>query len=143
MITAKKIQTLVELFEADPDLTSMGAQTGFGFLMDESVPKFQRIEKGRHTPKIVHPMYLSLDHWGGKSLRVYFSLKLTPLTVAQSELGGKSGFEYWVPSAGAAIVVKRYLDASDYQDEVTLAAAVEEMLKECARIYLTACREWS
>ncbi len=60
MITAEKIKKLVELFEADSDLTSMSCQTGFGFLMEGSVPKFQKIEKGRYTPKIVHPMNVSI-----------------------------------------------------------------------------------
>lgn len=142
MITAEKIKKLVELFEADSDLASASSQTGFGFLMDGSVPKFQKIEKGRYTPKIVHPMYLYLDHWGGKFLRVYFSQKLTQLTVAQSELESKTGFEYWVPGNGSPVVVKRYLTASDYQDDASLDTAIQEMLKQCAGIYLMSCKEW-
>jgi len=142
MISAEKIKKLVELFEADSDLTSMSSQTGFGFLMEGSVPKFQKIERGRFTPKIIHPMYLYLDHWGGKSLRVYFSQKLTPLVGDLSELGSKPGFEYWTPAKNSPIVVKRYLNASDYADEASLEAAIQEMLRECARIYLTACQEW-
>lgn len=142
MITAEKIKKLVELFEADSDLASMSSQTGFGFLMDGSVPKFQQIEKGRYGPKITHPMYLYLDHWGGKSLRVYFSQKLTPLTVAQSELEPKSGFEFWVPGNNSPVVVKRYLYPSDYADEASLEAVVQETMRECAKVYLTACQEW-
>ncbi len=142
MITAEKVKKLAELFEADSDLTSASSQTGLGFLMDGSVPKFQKIEKGRYTPKIVHPMYLYLDHWGGKSLRVYFSQKLTQLSVAQSELESKTGFEFWVPGNGSPVVVKRYLYASDYADEASLEAAVQETLRECAKVYLTACQEW-
>lgn len=140
MITAEKVKKLVELFEADSDLASMSSQTGFGFLMEGLVPKFQKIKKGRYTPKIVHPMYLYLDHWGGKNLRVYFSLKLTPLVGDQPE--AKSGFEYWMPAKNSPLVVKRYLRASDYVDEASLEAAVQETLRECARVYLTACQEW-
>lgn len=142
MITAEKIRKLVELFEADSDLTSASSQTGLGFLMDGSVPKFEKIGRGRSTPKIVHPMYLYLDHWGGKSLRVYFSQKLTTLSVAQDELGSKSGFEYWVPGNNSPVVVKRYLYSHNYADETSLEAALQETLKECARVYLMCCREW-
>lgn len=142
MITAEKVRKLVELFEADSDLASASSQTGFGFLMDGSVPKFEKIGRGRFTPKIVHPMYLYLDHWGGKNLRVYFSQKLTQLSVAQSELGSKQGFEFWVPGSNSPVVVKRYLRASDYTDEASLEAAVQEMLKQCASTYLMACQEW-
>jgi len=142
MITAEKIKKLVELFEADSDLVFMSSQTGFGFLIEGSVPKFQRIEKGRYTPKIVHPMYLYLDHWGGKNLRVYFSQKLTPLVGDQSEFGSKPGFEYWTPAKGSPLVVKRYLYPSDYSDEASFEAAVQETQRECARVYLTACQEW-
>ncbi|MBT9174133.1 MAG: hypothetical protein DDT21_02544 [Syntrophomonadaceae bacterium] len=142
MITAEKIKKLVELFEADSDLTSMSSQTGFGFLMEGSVPKFQKIESGRYTPRIIHPMYLYLDHWGGKSLRVYLSQKLTPLVGDQSELGYKPGFEYWTPAKNSPLVVKRYLYASDYADDSSLEAVVQETLRECARVYLTVCQEW-
>lgn len=141
-MTAEKIQKLVELFEDDSDLTSMSAKTDFGFLMEGSVPKFQKIEKGRSTPKIIHPMYLYIEHWGGKFLRVFLSQKLTPVTCELSDLGFKSGFEYWAPSKNSPIIVKRYLDPSDYQDEESLQTAVQDALRECARIYLTVCQEF-
>ena len=142
MITAEKIRKLVELFEADSDLTSMSSQTGFGFLMDGEVPKFERIPEDSWGPRIIHPMYLYVTHWGGRGMQVFLSQKLTPLVGDQSELGYKSGFEYWVPGNGAPLVVKRHLDADDYADEASLEAAVQEMLRECARLYLTACQEW-
>lgn len=142
MITAEKIQKLVEVFNGDSDITSMSSQTGFGFLMDGSVPKFEKIQNGRGTPMIVHPMYLYIDHWGGKSLRVYLSQKLTSLSSAQYDIEEKSGFEYWVPSAKSPIVVKRYLNSRDYADEATLETALEETLKEYARVYLLHCQEW-
>jgi hypothetical protein len=143
MITAEKVQKLVELFESDSDLTSMSAKTGYGFLMDGEVPKFEAIPEDRYGPRIIHPMYLYVTHWGGRGLQINFSLKLAPLTVDQSELANKPGFEYWVPHKGAPVVVKRYLYENDYQDEVLLKAAVEEMLKQCAGIYLMSCEEWS
>jgi hypothetical protein len=143
MISAEKIKKLVELFEADSDLTSMSCQTGFGFLIEGSVPKFQKIEKGRYAPKIIHPMYLYIDHWGGKSLRVYLSQKLTPLVGNLSELGSKPGFEYWTPARNSPLVVKRYLTEDDYADDASLEAVIQEMLRECARVYLTACQEWT
>lgn len=144
MITSERIRRLVEVFNEDLDMTSMSSQTGYGFLMDGEVPKFEKISKSRNSPKrlIVHPMYLYIDHWGGKSLRVYFSQKLTPLSVNQSELARKPNFEYWVPGNGNPVVVKRYLTSSDYQDDASLDAAIQEMLRECARIYLTACQGW-
>jgi len=40
------------------------------------------------------------------------------------------------------VVVKRYLYASDYADETSLEAAVQDMLKQCASVYLMACQEW-
>ena len=140
MITSEKVRKLVEMFEADSDLTSMSCQTGFGFLMDGEVPKFQKIEKGRNTPKIIHPMYFYIDHWGGKPLRVYFSQKLTPLVGDQPDL--KPGYELWSPAKNSPVVVKRYLSPSDYADDASLEAVIQEMLRECARIYLTACQEW-
>jgi len=143
MITSERIRKLVEVFNEDSDMTSMSSQTGYGFLMDDGVPKFEKISKSRFGPKIVHPMYLYIDHWGGKGLRVYFSQKLTPLSVDQSELARKHGFEYWVPGHGSPVVVKRYLTASDYQDDASLEAAVQEMLKQFAGIYLMSCKEWN
>lgn len=142
MITAERIKKLVEVFNEDPDMTSMSSQTGYGFLMDGEVPKFEKISKSRYGPGIVHPMYLYIDHWGGRGLRVYFSQKLTPLSVDQSELGYKSGFEYWVQGNGSPVVVKRYLTESDYQDDASLDATIQEMLKQCASIYLLSCKEW-
>jgi hypothetical protein len=143
MITSERIRRLIEVFNEDSDMTSMSSQTGYGFLMDDGVPKFEKISKSRFGPKIVHPMYLYIDHWGGKDLRVYFSQKLTPLSVDQSELGRKSGFEYYIPGSGSPVVVKRYLTASDYQDDASLEAAIQEMLKQCASIYLMSCKEWN
>ena len=143
MITSERIRKLVEVFSEDSDMTSMSSQTGYGFLMDDEVPKFEKISKSRFGPKIVHPMYLYIDHWGGKSVRVYFSQKLTPLLVDQSELARKPGFEYWVPGSGSPVVVKRYLTAFDYQDDASLEAAVQEMLKQFAGIYLMSCKEWN
>jgi hypothetical protein len=142
MITSERIKKLVEVFNEDSDMATMSSQTGYGFLMDGEVPKFEAISKSRYGPRIVHPMYLYIDHWGGKNLRVYFSQKLTPLVGDLSELGSKPGFEYWTPAKNSPLVVKRYLRASDYADEVSLEAAIQEMLRECARIYLTACQEW-
>ena|SRR4030042_4602721 len=141
MINAEKIKKLVEVFNCDSDITSMSAQTGYGFLMDGEVPKFEKISSGRFTPRIIHPMYLYIDHWGGKSLRVYFSQKLTALSVAQSELGSKSGFEYWVPGNNSPVVVKKYLYSHNYADEASLETALQETLKECARVYLMCCKE--
>ena len=143
MITSERIRKLVEVFNEDSDMATMSSQTGYGFLMDDEVPKFEKISKSRFGPKIVHPMYLYIDHWGGKSLRVYFSQKLTPLSMDQSELGRKSGFEYWVPGNGSPVVVKRYLTTSDYQDDASLEAAIQEMLKQCAGTYLMSCKEWN
>ena len=141
MITADRVKKLVEVFNEYSDMTSMSSQSGYGFLMDGEVPKFEKTSKSRYGPRIVHPMYLYIDHWSGKSVRVYFSQKLTPLSVEQSELGHKSGFEYWVPGNGSPVVVKRYLTASDYQDDASLEAAIQEMLKQCASIYLMSCKE--
>jgi hypothetical protein len=143
MITSEKVKKLVELFKENSDLTSASSQTGFGFLMDEGVPKFDRIPENRYGPRIIHPLYLYITHWGGRDLQVYLSLKLTPLVGDESELGHKPGFEYWVPAKGSPVVVKRYLTEDDYSDDAALEAAVREMLRECARIYLTACQEWT
>jgi hypothetical protein len=77
-----------------------------------------------------------------RSLRVYFSLKLTPLSVDQSELNRKNGFEYWIPHSGSPVVVKRFLTSSDYQDEDSLNAVIEETLKHFAGVYLMSCKEW-
>jgi hypothetical protein len=142
MITAEKVKKLVELFEADSDLTSASSQTGFGFLMEGEVPKFERIPEDRWGPRIIHPLYLYVTHWGGRGLQVYLSLKLTPLVGDRSELGYKPGFEYWVPGKGSPVVVKRYLQPSDYADDASLEAVIQEMLRECARIYLLYCQEW-
>jgi hypothetical protein len=141
MITAEKIKKLVEMFEVDPDLTSLSCQTGYGFLIDREVPKFDRIES-RYGPRIIHPLYLYITHWGGRDLQVYLSLKLTPLVGNESELGHKPGFEYWVPGKGSPVVVKRYLTEDDYFNDAALEAVIQEMLRECARVYLTACQEW-
>jgi hypothetical protein len=41
------------------------------------------------------------------------------------------------------VVVKRYLNSSDYQDDASLEAAIQEMLKQFAGIYLMSCKEWN
>jgi hypothetical protein len=140
MITSEKVKKLVELFEADSGLTSLSCQTGYGFLMDGEVPKFDRIES-RYGPRIIHPLYLYITHWGGRDLQVYLSLKLTPLVVDQSELDRRPKFEYWVPGKGSPVVVKRYLTPEEYVNDASLEAVIREMLGECARIYLLYCQE--